>query len=47
MQDVSFYHSSLNDHDYLEVMKAAGCRCILLERDQWPEEHTVLIAIKS
>ncbi|MCP9772584.1 class I SAM-dependent methyltransferase [Synechococcus sp. Tobar12-5m-g] len=47
MQDVSFYHSSLNDHDYLEVMKAAGCRCILLERDQWPEEHTVLIAKKS
>ncbi|MCT0199979.1 class I SAM-dependent methyltransferase [Synechococcus sp. CS-1325] len=47
MQGVSFYHSSLNDHHYLEVIKAAGCRCLLLECDQFPEEHMVLIAVKE
>jgi len=47
MQNESLYHSSLNDHDYLEAMNACGCRCILLERDQFPEEHTVLIAVKG
>ena len=47
MQGESFYHSSLNEDEYLRVMKTAGCRCILLDRDQFPEEHVVIIGMKG
>ncbi len=42
-----FYYSSLNEIEYLKIMKENGCECILLERDQFPEEHIVIIAIKD
>lgn len=42
-----FYYSSLGDEDYLSIINAAGCRCILLERDQYPEDHLVVIAVRS
>lgn len=47
MQGETFYHSSLDEDEYLRIMKAAGCRCILLERDQFPEDHVVIIGIKG
>lgn len=47
MQGETFYHSSLNWDEYISVMKAAGCRCILLESDQFPEEHVVIIGMKG
>ncbi|MCP9884755.1 hypothetical protein KBY97_06395 [Synechococcus sp. ATX 2A4] len=47
MQDEDSYHSSLHDHHYLHVMKAAGCGCLHLERDQFPRGHLVLFAINE
>jgi SAM-dependent methyltransferase len=47
MQGETFYHSSLDEDEYLRIMKAAGCRCILLERDQFPEDHVLIIGIKG
>lgn len=47
MEGETFYHSSLNEDEYLRIMKAAGCKCILIERDQFPEEHLVIIGIKG
>jgi SAM-dependent methyltransferase len=42
----SFYYSSLAEEDYLRILKDMGCRCVLLERDQYPEKHVVFIGIK-
>ena len=47
MNGQDFYYSSLNDEDYLNILKGAGCKCILLERDAFPEEHVVFMSIKS
>jgi SAM-dependent methyltransferase len=47
MRGETFYHSSLNEDEYLKIMKSMGCRCVLLERDQFPEEHVVIIGIKD
>jgi len=41
-----FYYSSLAEQEYLRILKDIGCRCILLERDQHPEEHVVFIAVR-
>ena len=41
-----FYYSSLAQEEYLRILKDMGCRCILMERDQYPEEHVVFIAIR-
>ncbi len=46
MNGQNFYYSSLNEEDYLKIMRGAGCRCILLERDAFPEEHVVFLGIK-
>jgi hypothetical protein len=43
----TFYYSSLDVEEYLHVLKARGCRCVLLERDQYPEEHVVLIGVRA
>ena len=42
----SFYYSSLADQDYLKVLTERACRCILLERDQHPDDHIVVIGMK-
>lgn len=41
-----FYYSSLAEEEYLRIMKENGCKCILMERDQHPEEHVVFIGAK-
>ncbi|HEX8843787.1 MAG TPA: class I SAM-dependent methyltransferase [Pyrinomonadaceae bacterium] len=46
MCGLDFYYSSLAETDYLEIMKGHGCKCILMERDQHPEEHVVFIGTK-
>ncbi len=46
MRGRDFYYSSLAEEEYLKVMKECGCRCILMERDQYPAEHTVFIGAK-
>ncbi len=47
MHGESFYYSSLNEEEYLRVLKGAGCRCVLMERDSYPDDHVVFIAIKQ
>ncbi|HEX5733992.1 MAG TPA: class I SAM-dependent methyltransferase [Blastocatellia bacterium] len=42
-----FYYSSLAEEEYLRLMKEKGCKCILMERDQHPEEHVVFIGAKG
>ena len=44
---LNFYYSSLDEEEYLKVMKENGCKCILMERDQYPAEHTVFIGAKE
>jgi hypothetical protein len=34
------------DHEYVRLMADAGCRCLVMERDQYPLHHVVVIAIK-
>jgi hypothetical protein len=40
------YYSSLADREYVRLVGDAGCQCLLLERDQYPLHHLVIIAIK-
>ena len=47
MNDETFYYSSLSDADYKRILTDNGCVCVLLERDQYPEHHIVVIAIRS
>ena len=47
MRGHEFYYSSLAEEEYLKVMKESGCKCLLMERDQYPEEHTVFIGAKG
>lgn len=47
MHGEDFYYSSLIEEEYLKVIRENGCKCILMERDQHPEEHMVLIGVKG
>jgi SAM-dependent methyltransferase len=47
MHGQDFYYSSLAEEEYLRVMKEQGCKCVLLQRDQYPEEHVVFIGVKG
>lgn len=44
MDGATFYYSSLSDVEYLRILTETGCACLLLERDQHPERHIVVIA---
>ncbi len=47
MRGYDFYYSSLEEEEYLKILKENGCKCILMERDQYPAEHTVFIGAKE
>jgi hypothetical protein len=47
MRGQDFYYSSLAEEEYLRVMKEKGCKCVLMQRDQYPEEHVVFIGAKG
>ena len=47
MRGQDFYYSSLAEEEYLRVMKERGCKCVLMQRDQYPEEHVVFIGAKG
>ena len=47
MRGQDFYYSSLAEEEYLRIMKEKGCRCVLMQRDQYPEEHVVFIGAKA
>jgi hypothetical protein len=39
-------YASLEDIEYLRILKSQGLRVILVEQDQYPEEHLVIMAVK-
>ena len=41
----TFYYASLSEEEYLQVLRERGCKYILLERDQHPEEHLVVLVL--
>ncbi len=43
----TFYYSSLSAEEYLKILNEKDCKCILLQRDQYPDEHVVFIAAKN
>jgi trans-aconitate methyltransferase len=47
MHGRNFYYSSLAEEEYLRILKDRGCKCILLERDQYPDEHVVFLGAKA
>jgi len=47
MCEQDFYYSSLAEEEYLRIMQERGCKCVLMERDQYPEEHVVFIGVKG
>jgi SAM-dependent methyltransferase len=47
MRGQDFYYSSLAEEQYLRIMKERGCKCVLMQRDQYPEEHVVFIGVKG
>lgn len=47
MRGEEFYYSSLADEEYLRTINERGCKCVLMERDQHPEDHVVFIAVKG
>jgi SAM-dependent methyltransferase len=47
MNGQTFYYSSLADDECLRIANACGCKCVLLERDQYPEKHTVYVLIRE
>ena len=47
MNGHTFYYSSLADEEYIEVLKSSGCTCVLMDRDQYPEHHIVLLAVRE
>jgi hypothetical protein len=47
MCGLKLYYSSLSDEEYLRILNEKGCKCILLHRDQYPEEHVVFIGAKG
>jgi trans-aconitate methyltransferase len=47
MQGRPFYHSSLSDTEYLRILHESCCTCVLLERDQYPQDHLILMAVKT
>lgn len=46
MHGQDMYYSSLADHEYLRLIGDANCRCLTLERDQYPLHHIVVIAAR-
>lgn len=47
MHGQDFYYSSLAEEEYLRAMTGGGCTCVLMQRDQYPEEHVVFIGVKG
>jgi SAM-dependent methyltransferase len=47
MQGETFYYSSLGTSHLLRILEAGDCECLLVERDQYPERHLVVVARKG
>jgi trans-aconitate methyltransferase len=46
MEGQTLYYSSLDTPETLRILAESGCDCVLLERDQYPEEHVVVLALR-
>jgi SAM-dependent methyltransferase len=47
MRGQDFYYGSLAEEEYVRVMKGRGCKCVLMQRDQYPEGHVVFVGAKG
>jgi SAM-dependent methyltransferase len=47
MHGEPFYYSSLDQTEHMMILRNAGCQCVQFERDQFPENHCVIIGIKG
>lgn len=47
MHGQEFAYSSLSDTASMELVRAGGCVPVLVERDQFPLDHLVIIAVKE
>lgn len=47
MSGQMFYYGSLADGEYLQILTARGCTCVLLDRDQYPEDHIVVLGARA
>ena len=47
MHGVSFEYGSLNYLDYLSILDESGLRIVLMESDQYPQDHMVFICQKK
>jgi 2-polyprenyl-3-methyl-5-hydroxy-6-metoxy-1,4-benzoquinol methylase len=47
MNGIMFDYGSLDYSGYLRIIDQSGCKIILMERDQYPEDHIVFICQKG
>ena len=47
MSGQMFYYGSLAAEEYLQILKERGCTCVLLDRDQYPETHVVVLGVRA
>ena len=47
MHGVKFYYGSLDYKNYINIVEEMKCKTILMERDQFPMDHMVLICQKQ
>ncbi len=47
MEGILFEYGTIGYHKYLDVMEKMNCKIILMEEDQYPAGHMVLICQKS
>ena len=46
MAGQQFHYTSLADAEWMRILHAGGCTVVLLDHDQYPEKHVVIIAVK-
>lgn len=46
MAGQQFHYTSLADEEWMRILHDSGCKLVLLDHDQFPEKHVVIIAVK-
>lgn len=46
-EGVEFGYSTLGVGGFITVLNKAGCECLHVEHDQWPERHVFIVARKN
>jgi SAM-dependent methyltransferase len=47
MAGQQFHYTSLADGSWMGILRDEGCEMVLLDHDQYPEKHVVIIAVKG